>query len=231
MTIARGRSMVTGAIFTALPLLGGLLLGIVVGNIVFNLMPGHSISNPSPITITVSAIPALMGLFFGSALWGVLMGRLARAGDVWRMALAGGLGFAPIAIGLGILLQVLEPIALSEYGDWLPLHRLFTVLFVPTAFSIAGVSAFAIGTGLRNRPLAWQLLWKIGLVAAAAFLVVNLSMEASGWVVGAPRAADRLTMLTVMFMSNLGAALAGGAAMGLLLTSTQNAQTIAGGLS
>jgi hypothetical protein len=34
MTSAKGRSMVTGAIFTALPLLGGLLLGIVVGNIV-----------------------------------------------------------------------------------------------------------------------------------------------------------------------------------------------------
>jgi hypothetical protein len=194
-------------------------------------VPGHGISNPSPIATAVSAIPAFMGIFFGSALWGVLMGRLARAGDLWHMALAGGLGFAPIAIGLGILLQVLEPMALREYGDWLPLHRLFSVLFVPTAFTIAGVSAFAIGIGLRNRPLAWQLLWKIGLVAAAAFLVVNLSMEASGWVVGAPRAAERFTMLTVMFVSNLGAALAGGAALGLLLTPPSNAPTIAGGLS
>jgi hypothetical protein len=170
-------------------------------------------------------------MFLGSALWGVLMGRMAKADDLRRMALAGGLGFAPIAIGIGILLQVLEPIALSEYGNWLPLHRLFTILFVPSAFIIAGVSAFAIGTGLRNRPLAWQLLWKIGLVAAVAFLVVNLIMEASGWVVGAPRAAERFTMLTVMFMGNLGAALAGGAAMGLLLRPPSNAQTIAGRLS
>ncbi len=224
MTIANIRSMITGAIFTALPLIGGLLLGIVVGNIVFNLMPGHSISNPSPVATAGSAIPALICIFLGSALWGVLMGRMAMAGDLRRMALAGGLGFAPIAIGLGILLQVLEPIALSKYGDWLPLHRLFTVLFVPTAFIIAGVSAFAIGAGLRNRPLAWQLLWKIGLV-------VNFSMEASGWVVGAPRAAERFTMLTVMFVSNLGAALAGGAVMGLLLTPASGARVIAEGVS
>lgn len=231
MTVAHIRSIVIGAIFTALPLLGGLLLGVVVGNIVFNLVPGHSLSNPSSIASAISAIPALLCMFLGSALWGVLMGRLARAGDRRRMAVAGGLGFALIAIGLGILLQVLEPIALNKYGDWLPLHRLFTVLFVPTAFLIAGVSAFAIGLGLRNRPLAWQLFWKIGLVAAVAFLIVNLSMEALGWVVGGPRAAERFTMLTVMFVSNLGAALAGGAAMGLLLTPTSNAQIIAGGKS
>lgn len=146
------------------------------------------------------------------------MGRLAQAGHWRRMALAGGLGFAPISIGLGIALQVLEPIALREYGDWLPLHRLFTVLFVPTAFLIAGVSAGSIGLALRNRPLAWRLLWQVGLAAALAFLVVNLLMESAGWVVGAPRAAERFTMLTVMSVGNLGAALAGGAVMGVKLS-------------
>jgi hypothetical protein len=42
-------------------------------------------------------------------------------------------------------------------------------------------------------------------------------MEASGWVVGGPRAAERFTMLTVMVLSNLGAALAGGAVIGVVL--------------
>lgn len=229
MTAAKIRSMVNGALLTTLSLLGGLLLGVVVGNLVFNLVPGHSISNPNSIASLVSAVPALACMFLGSALWGVWMGHLAGAIDRRRMALAGGLGFAPIAIGLGVLLQVLEPIALRNYGSWLPLHRLFTVLFVPTAFTIAGVSAFALGLGLRNRPLAWQLLWKTGLVAAAAFLVVNLSMEAAGWVVGAPHAAERFTMLTVMFASNLGAALAAGAALGLLLTASPKPRTLGGG--
>jgi hypothetical protein len=39
-------------------------------------------------------------------------------------------------------------------------------------------------------------------------------MEGAGWVVGAPRAAERFTMLTVMFVGNLAAALAGGALLG-----------------
>jgi hypothetical protein len=104
--------------------------------------------------MAVAAVPALAGTFIGGAVWGVLMSRLAQASQWQRMALAGGLGFAPISIGLAIALQVIEPIVLREYGDWLPLHRLFTVLFVPTAFMIAGVSAWSLGLGLRDRTFA-----------------------------------------------------------------------------
>lgn len=209
----------TGAVCTALSLVGGLLLGIVVGNFVFELLPGHNFPNPNPMAMLVAAIPALLGMLMGSAVWGVLMGRLAQVEpEHWRrLALAGGLGFAPITVGLALALQIVEPIALRKVGDWLPLHRLFTVLFVPTAFVIAGVSAWSVGLGLRNHPLAWRWLWQVGLVAALAFLLINLTMEALGWVVGAPRAAERFTMLTVMSLGNLGAALAGGAVMGMTL--------------
>jgi hypothetical protein len=48
-------------------------------------------------------------------------------------------------------------------------------------------------------------------------LCVNLGLEALGWQVGGPGAAARATMLTVLFVSNLGAALAGGAMLGLRL--------------
>lgn len=61
---------VIGAVITALSLVGGLLLGIVVGNLVFNLMPGHSFTNPSPMAIAVAAVPALAGMFMGGAAWG-----------------------------------------------------------------------------------------------------------------------------------------------------------------
>ena len=50
-------------------------------------------------------------------------------------------------------------------------------------------------------------------VAALAFLAVNLGMEALGWQVGGPGAEERATMLTVLFVSSLGAALAGGASI------------------
>ncbi|MEP7359084.1 MAG: hypothetical protein ABI847_17670, partial [Anaerolineales bacterium] len=114
-------------------------------------------------------------------------------------------------------LSVLEPIAVAGMGGALPVHRLFTLLFVPTAFLVAGVSAWAVGLGLGRPRVALALLWQVGLAAASTFLVVNLAFEAAGWVVGAPAAAERATMLTVMFAGNFGAALAGGAIMGLAL--------------
>lgn len=217
MTASLVRSGLVGAVSTAASLVGGVLLGVAAGNLIFNLLPGHSFTNPHPAAMAVAAVPALAGLFAGGAGWGVLMGRLAQAGAPRRMALAGGLSFAPITIGLAVALQILEPVALRLYGHWLPLHRLFTVLFVPAALVIAGVSAWGLSRGLGGRPLAWHWPWTVGLTAALAFLTVNLVMEALGWVVGAPRAAERFTMLTVLSLGNLGAALAGGAVMGMTL--------------
>jgi hypothetical protein len=206
-----------GGLTTTFTLFGGLLLGIVLGNVVFNAMPNHSLTSLDPLAVTLATIPALGGLVAGGALWGVLMGRLARAANPRRMAVAGALGFAPITIALAFGLLVLEPIAVERLGAQFPIHRLFTFFFVPTAFLIAGVGAWAIGLGLQNGPLAWSLLWRAGLAAALAFLAVNLVMEASGWVVGAPGAVERLTMLTVMFAGDLAAALVAGAVVGSML--------------
>jgi len=206
------------ALFTAFSLIGGLLLGVVLGEVVFSALPGHSITNPDPVHILLAAVPALIGMLAGGAVWGLLMGRLARATDRRRMAIAGASGFAPMTIALGIALSIMEPIAVQKLGAQLPIHRLFTFFFVPTAFLIAWVGAWAIGIGLRNKTLAWTLGMRAGLAAALAFLVVNLGMEALGWRVGAPGAAARLTMLTVMFTGNSAAALAGGAIIGPLLS-------------
>ena len=58
---------------------------------------------------------------------------------------------------------------------------------------------------------------RIGVSSGSVSLAVNLGMEALGWQVGGPGAAERATMLTVLFVSNLGAALAGGAMLGMTL--------------
>jgi hypothetical protein len=202
------------ALATVVALIGGLLLGGALGELVFNLLPGHSTSNPSIVHMLLAAAPALLGMLSGSALWGVWLGRLARAGDTRRMAASGALGFAPITIALGLALSLLEPVAVNRLGAQFPIARLFTLFFVPTAFLIAGVGAGAIGLGLRDRKLAWRLSGRCGLAAAITFLLVNLLMEMLGWHVGGPGAAQRATMLTVMLVSNLGAALAAGAALG-----------------
>jgi hypothetical protein len=217
------RMALRGAGLTVLSLFGGLLLGVVVGNVVFSVLPGHSVTNPNPLHILLAALPALAGFVAGSALWGVLVGRMAAAADRRRMAVSGMLGFAPITLGLGVVLQVLEPIAVERFGAQVPVHRLFTLFFVPTAFLIAGISAWAIGLGLKDRLLAWKLWWRVGLAAALGFAAVNLVMETQGWIVGGPRAAERFTMLTVLFVGNLGAALAGGAVIGIMLAHNRRA--------
>ena len=89
---------------------------------------------------------------------------------------------------------------------------------MPAAFFVAGITAFAIGVALGDIALALRLAAWTGLAAAAAFFVADILMDLAGWRVGAPGAAERATMLTVMMVGNLAAAAAGGAmlAIGLL---------------
>ncbi len=208
------RIILQGASITVLALFGGLLLGTAVGFFVFESLPGHSTLTPSALHISLAALPAFAGFLGGSAAWGVGMGRMAESTEARRMALAGMLGFAPITLTLGIGLSAVEPFVIEQVGAVFPVHRIFTLMFVPSAFLIAGLSAWAVGLGLRDPALAGVLFWRVGGAAALAFLAVNVVMEALGWVVGGPNAAERSTMLTVMFLGNLGAALAGGAVLG-----------------
>lgn len=211
------RTMIYGAVVTIVCLFGGLLLGVIVGNIIFELTPGHNFQPLDPVQVILPAIFALGGFFVGGTLWGVLLGRLARATNRRRMAMAGALGFAPITLTLALLLQAIEPIVLEQFGVIIPLHRLFTILFVPTAFLIAGISAWAIGIGVRDKTLAQSMLLRAGFAAAITFLFINLAMESAGWIVGTPHAAERFTMLTVMFIGDLGAAIVGGAVVSWML--------------
>ena len=198
-------------------LIGGLFLGLAAGSLVFELLPGSSIENINPGHVAIAAVPGLAGFLLGGAVWGVRMGKLAGETDTRRMAVAGTLGFVPITVALGIGLNAAEPVLIGSLDADLAIHQAFTLLFVPSAFLIAGVSSFAIGLGLRVGSKAWSLTWRVGLAAAVAFLAVNLLMEQLGWVVGAPRAAERATMLVVMFAGNLGAALVGGGVLGRML--------------
>jgi hypothetical protein len=215
--LSRLRPSLFGAYLTPLTLVGGLLIGTAVGNVVFARLPPQL---NEPLRIALAAMSALAGMAIGGALWGLAMGWLARSNQPRRMAWAGILGFVPITLLLGLLLQAIEPIAVAGLGAQIPLHRLFTLLFVPTAGLIAGAGGLALGVGLNNRRLAWRLALRAGIAAAAAFLVVNIGMEVLGWQVGAPLAAERLTMLTVLLVSDVGAAVASGATIGSLLART-----------
>ena len=48
-------------------------------------------------------------------------------------------------------------IAVGQSGAQLPTHRIFTLLFVPTAFVIVATASFALGVGLRKPRLGLSL--------------------------------------------------------------------------
>lgn len=209
------RIIVRSAITTVLTLFGGLVLGLLAGSLVFRLIPGSSETNVQVGHAAIAAIPAVLGFLAGGAAWGVQMGRLAGSDPTRRMAWAGTLGYGPITAVLAVGLGLAEPVIVAQFARMgQPIHRVFTLLFVPSAFLIAGISAWAIGRGLKDRRLAGSLFWRVGLTAGVTFLLINLFMEAAGWVVGAPGAASRATMVTVLAAGNIGAAIAGGGMLG-----------------
>ncbi|MDT8304847.1 MAG: hypothetical protein RRC07_02830, partial [Anaerolineae bacterium] len=177
-----------GASRTVATLFGGLLGGLLLGDLTFRLIPGSSVDNVRLGHAAIAAIPALAGFLAGGAAWGVQMAKIAGVQPSRRMAVAGMLGFGPVTILLAAGLGVAEPAIVTSLNV-LPIHRVFTLLFVPSAFLIAAVSAFAAGIGLNDAALARSLFWRVGAVAGLAFLLINLLMEALGWVVGAPGAA------------------------------------------
>ena len=214
--VSRANAALAGAVLTALALVGGLLLSFRVGSLVSEGLEGRV---PSRYVIPLTAIVSSIVMLGGSALWGIAMARLARVAASWRVVLAATLGFVPttllVAFGLGAVEPLIGTIDL-------PVHRLFTVLFVPSAGLVAGTGSLVLGWALgRGRAALGLGLWA-SLAAALAFLAVNLVMEALGWVVGGPGAAERATMLTTLFAGNTAAALAAGALLGLRLTQTQS---------
>ncbi|HWQ12895.1 MAG TPA: hypothetical protein VNL77_08845 [Roseiflexaceae bacterium] len=208
---ARIRAATLGAALTTLVLAGGLIASFMAGAATFQALDGRV---PSALSFTLALFVFSASTLFSSALWGLGIARLAQVPASRRVAWAGILGFVPITLLLIFGLQAAEPIV---FRTNLPLHRLFSMLFVPSAGLIAGTSSLVLGWALGWGRAAPGLALRVGLTAALAFLAVNLGMEVLGWQVGGPSAAERATMLTVLFVSNLGAALVGGAVLGMTL--------------
>ena len=205
---------IRSALATALFLFGGLLLGFAAA-IGFSQLPMHM---PDSAQMLVAMLIILSVLFAAGAAWGRAMARLSGFDDTRRMAKAGALSFGPALVLSALILSSLE-VAIIERGGGtsLPIHRVFTILFVPAVFVVAGVGGLALGIARRDWRLAWRYALNSGLAGSAAFLLVNLGMDQLGWRVGAPGAAERATMLTVMLAGSLGAALAGGGVIGFML--------------
>jgi hypothetical protein len=203
------------ALSTTATLVGGLLVGVLTGSLVHFGLPG---SMAEAWRVGIAVVPALGGTLAGGALWGRVMAGLTGSRETHRMIWAGGLSFGPAVILAALVLSALEVTLVEQGRAKLPLHIVFTLIFVPAASFVAASGGLALGIALRNRQLAARLALSTGLVGGLAFLAINLMMYALGWVVGAPGAAQRATMITVLMMSSLGAALTGGAVIGSVIS-------------
>jgi hypothetical protein len=220
-----GQLLWAGAWKTVATLFGGLVVGILIGNLVFAILPGSSVTNPHVGYALIAAIPTLISLAIGAAAWGRAMARMAGAPGIeahgmgrrtWIRArhAAGGVFATRTRANRRRAIRRPRPDSSRVHA---PLRA--------ERFIISGFSAFAIGLGLGDARLARSLAWRVGLTGAASFLAVNLIMEAAGWVVGAPDAGERATMITVMSLGNLAAALTGGGMLGVLLGRSTRART------
>lgn len=206
------------ALATAGSLLGGMLLGFLAGSAIHGL-PFHI---PEQTRGALASLPALAGVLIGGALWGTVLARILASAAPRRMAAAGAFFFGPTVLITAIALSSLE-VAIVERGGGppLPVHITFTLLFVPATFLVTGVgSAAMLAAAAGGRPALRPAL-SCGLAGAGAFLGVNVLMDLLGWRVGAPGAAERATMLTVLFLGSLAASLAGGAVLGAHLDSSR----------
>jgi hypothetical protein len=216
------RVAISSALLTTLVLIPGAVLGFAVGAVVHERLPWQVSDG---LNLALSALAVSIAMFAGGAVWGSAMSRITQAAAGRRMAVAGGIGFASSAILVALTLSFLENLIVEKLGGpELPIHNVFTLLFVPAAALVAGVSGAALGLGVGDRAMAGKLAWMCALAGGAAFLVVNLTMDALGWRVGAPGAAERATMLTTALLGNLAAAITGGAIIGTVLRARTRAR-------
>ncbi len=210
------RVFLLSGLATAFCLIDGMLLGGVLGAIVNERLPGHQ---TDVVNIILSAIPAFGGVIAGGAAWGWAISRITLAGNGARMAWAGAIGFGPTAILVALALTFFENLIVEQHqGPQLPIHNVFTMLFVPAAMIVAGIGGLAIGIGARlKQPTRLAMMSALG--GGIAFLAVNLLMDTLGWRVGAPGAAERATMLTTFFSGSFAAAVVGGGGIVVMLGS------------
>ena len=203
--------VLASAVITAVSLMGGLIVGVGIGFLVDRL-PFHALEQS---LILLVIIP----IFGGGALWGFLLTRIHTLPNRTGAAVAGSLSFGFGVIGAGIMLGALERVLVEGHRlRGVPIHVIFTLLFIPATFLVATLGASAILLASGNRARWFLPALETGTAAALSFLVVDLILDALGFRVGAPRAEERETMLTVAFLGSTAAAFSGGGILGHFLS-------------
>jgi hypothetical protein len=161
----------------------------------------------------------MIQIFGGGALWGLLLARIHGLPNRAGVSLAGSLSFGLSVIGAATLLLRLERLLIAQHHlSGLPVHVIFTLLFVPATFLVATIGASTILLFSGNQTDWPRAALMTGLTAALSFLLIDLLLDNLGMRVGVPRAVERFTMLRVAFLGSTAAAFSGGAVLGQVLS-------------
>jgi hypothetical protein len=205
------RPILASAVITVVSLMGGVIVGVGIDTLVDRL-PFHA---PDQTLVLLAIIP----IFGGGALWGFLFTRIHGLPNRTGVSIAGSLSFGFGVIGAATLLGSLERALVEGHRlPGVPIHVIFTLLFVPATFLVATIGSSVILIVSGNRANWFRSALTAGLVAALSFLIMDLLLDALGMRVGVPRAAERFTMLTVAFLSSTAAAFSAGAILGNVLS-------------
>jgi len=205
------RPVLASAVTTAVSLMGGVIVGMAIVVLVDRL-PFHA---PDQTLFLLAMIP----IFGGGALWGFILTRIHNLPKRMGASIAGSFSFGFGVIGAANLLGDLERVLVAQHRlPGVPIHVIFTLLFVPATFLVATLGASAILLASGNRARWFLSALATGAAAASSFLVVDLILDALGFRVGAPRAEERATMLTVAFLSSAAAAFSAGGILGYVLS-------------
>ena len=209
----------------SLALRGSLLAVATLGG---GLVLAFPVTGGATTAVTRAGLPLGPWIFLGilllcggaaGALWAGGLAALLGVERRRRAAVAGAIGFGAASALAVRALTTIETrlLAHAQAGDATPMHVAFIATFPGAAFLVVllSVAALGLGLGLRGRAMAAALA--SALVAGAAFLLVAVLFDATGWRVGAPNAEARFTMVVVMAVGALVTLLAAGAASATLL--------------
>ncbi len=203
------KTFLFGALWTCVYLIGLPILGMAITVLISERLIGHI---RDAALSTAIQIALLAFLFWGGGiLWARITIRHVGRSPSKRVIFQTGAGYLLLVLSSGIILALLERKFVEQNViPEIPIHNIFTILFTSTAALISGSAVFLLLIALLQPSTAFAVAWRCSLVSAAAFFITNRLMHNLGWVVGAPDAAARATMLVVMMCGFLASAAFGG---------------------
>ncbi len=187
------------------------IAGIVAGMLIVNLGGNTNTIQPFGMMVLFASMLA------GSALWALAIERLAGLQHTRRFIIIAAITQVAITFTAMLVLGKAEEHFVENGNTNLPLHVLYTLLFVPATFIGAFIAGSVCAFVMDKPALAWRMGLHCAAAAAFAFLVLNVLQDMLGRRVGGPNAAETATMITVTLVCWLAASAVFSAAMGRLL--------------